>query len=167
MSDNVTEENQYATQRFMYEFGCFVAFWGNFEMYMEVVIWKLSEREPIENCRQINKKTAGQKCKELRRLLKSAGRQGVIDALERVFEVAERNHWIHGVILNPNGDFSRLTRFRVHCGKVTNTDIDLGKPFKEFYQAYGTFEKVVESTLGISISVCNDYIDSCQQSDTD
>ena len=56
-------------QRFMFEYGCFIAFWGNFEMYMEVVIWCLSNDDPIENCHKINKKTAGTKRKVLCRLL--------------------------------------------------------------------------------------------------
>ena len=35
-------------QRFMYEYGCFIVFWGNFEIYMETVIWRLSNDDPIE-----------------------------------------------------------------------------------------------------------------------
>ena len=172
MSDNVTEGNKSTllsqlppAQRFMYEYGCFVTFWGNFEMLMEVVIWKLSGRNAIDNCHKINKnkKTAGLKRDELRRLLKSAGQQDVIDALDRVFKKAERNDWIHGVILNPDGNFSRFTRFRVHYNKntfaVKNCPVNLTKsPFDKFYQVCDDFEKIVERTFGISRSVYNDYI---------
>ena len=138
-------------------------------MYMEVVIWHLSNDNPIENCRKINIKTAGGKRKILSCLFRNAGKQDVISALDRVFDVAERNDWIHGHILNPNGDFSRLTRFRVHHDKdpilVENTPMDLDiSPFDEFYEAYKEFESIVESTLGVSVSVCNDYIIKLQQS---
>ena len=174
ISDNVTKGNQsvalsqlHPAQRFMYEFGCFVTFWGNFEMYMEVVIWRLSNDNPIENCRKINKKTAGGKCKVLRGLLQNAGKQDVIDALDQVFDVAERNDWIHGGILNPDGDFCRLTLFRVHHNKntivVKNCPVDLSKsPFDEFYQVCTDFEKIVESTFAISRSDGDDYIKKLQ-----
>ena len=158
-----------SAQRFMYEYGCFVCFWGNFEMYMEVVIWHLSNDDPIENCRKINTKTAGVKRKELRRLLCKDGRQDVIDALDQVFDVAERNDWLHGVILNPDRDYSRLTRFRVYHEKntissVENTPVDLDiSPFDEFYQAYDKFGNIVDSTFGVSISVCDDYIRKLQE----
>ena len=155
-------------QQFMYKYGCFVAFWGNFEMYMEVVIWRLSNDDPIENCRKINGKTAGVKRRKLCRLLHKAGRQDVIAALNQVFDVAERNDWIHGVILNPDGDFSRLTRFRVYHNKdpmlVENTILDLDiSRFDEFYQAYHEFENIVDSAFGVSVAVCNDYMVKLQE----
>ena len=159
-------------QRFMFEYGCFVSFWGNFEMYMEVVIWHLTNDDPIENCHKINKKTAGIKRKVLCRLLHKAGEQDVIDALDQVFDVAERNDWIHGTILNPDGDFSRLTRFRVYHDKdpilVENSILDLGiSRFDEFYPAYAKFENVIKSTLGVSVSVCDDYIKKLQEDNGD
>ena len=158
-------------QRFMFEYGCFIVFWGNFEMYMEVVIWCLSNDDPIENCHKINKKTAGTKRKVLCRLLHKGGKQDVIDALDQVFDVAERNDWIHGTILNPDGNFSRLTRFRVYHDKdpilVENSILDLGISFCEFYQAYAKFENVIESTFGVSVSVCNDYIKKLQEDNGD
>ena len=155
-------------QRFMYEYGCFVSFWGNFEMYMEVVIWHLTNDDPLENCHKINKKTAGIKRKVLCRLLHKDGEQDVIDALDQVFDVAERNDWIHGTILNPDGDFSRLTRFRVYHDKdpilVENSILDLDiSRFDEFYPAYDKFKNVIESTFGVSVSVCNDYIKKLQE----
>lgn len=159
-------------QRFMYEYGCFIAFWGNFEMYMEVVIWHLTNDDPIENCRKINPMTAKPKRKALCRLLREKDRQDVIDALDQVFDVAERNDWIHGTILNPDGNFSRFTRFRVYPNKdlilVKNSILDLDiSQFDEFYQAYGKFENVIESTFGVSVSVCNDYIKKLQEDNGD
>ena len=158
-------------QRFMYEYGCFVSFWGNFEMYMEVVIWHLTNDDPIENCRKINPMTAEPKRKALCRLLREKDRQDVIDALDKVFDVAERNNWIHGVILNPAGDFSLLIRFRVPRDKtrspiVTILDLDIS-PFDEFYQAYHEFEKIVGRSFSIDVSVCDDYIKKLQEDNGD
>ena len=158
-------------QRFMYEYGCFVSFWGNFEMYMEVVIWHLTNDDPIENCRKINPMTAEPKRKALCRLLREKDRQDVIDALDEVFDVVKRNDWIHGVILNPAGDYSRLIRFRMPRGKdslpkVTPVDLDIS-PFKGFYQAYHEFEKIVGSAFGITVSVCDDYIKKLQEDNGD
>ena len=137
-------------------------------MWRKGLTFTIQLRKSYENCRKINKKTAGGKRKALCRLLQNAGEQDVIDTLEQVFDVAERNDWIHGVILNPNGDFSRLTRFRVHHDKdpmlVENTRLDLGiSQFDEFYQAYAEFENIVDSTFGVNVSVCDDYIRKLQE----
>jgi nicotinamide mononucleotide adenylyltransferase len=93
----------------MYEYGCFAAFWSNFELAIEVGIWLYSGRAAKENCRLVNPKTAGQKKVMLENLLLDKGLKEANDALQEVFSVADRNGWIHGHILNPNQDFSRLT----------------------------------------------------------
>ena len=146
-------------ERFMYEFGCFVTWWGNFEMLMEFLIWKLRGGCAIDNCKAINRKTAGEKRRKLRKLLQKYGQNDAITALDRVFEVAERNAWIHGTILNPKGDFSVLTRFRGEPDKTPfsaelksiNMDRTL---FFDFYKAYDNFVKV----SGIDMREGNRYI---------
>ena len=150
-------------QRFMYDYGCFVSFWSNFELFMEAIIWCLGNDSPIDNCLRINKMTAGKKRDELRSLLESQGHTDIIAALDRVFCVAERNDWIHGHILNPNGDFSLLTRLRVRHNKgciiVSNEQITPSEtPFDEFYAAYGAFEHIVSNTLDVDVNVGNEYI---------
>ncbi|MDE0234480.1 MAG: hypothetical protein OXM62_05695 [bacterium] len=44
------------SQRFMYEYGCFVSFWGNFDLMIEALIWHLGSTDPITNCQGINKR---------------------------------------------------------------------------------------------------------------
>lgn len=151
-------------QRFMYEFGCFVAFWSNFELLMEVAISDLLNRDAKTNCRVVNPRTAGWKMRELVRLLSDKGRTDVIERLGTVFDIADRNSWIHGHILNPAGDFSRLTRLRIEVEgddplHVTNNAIAFDvSPFQEFYAAYAEFQQCT----GISVERCDQYIRDLQ-----
>jgi len=152
-------------QRFMYDYGCFVSFWGNFDLMMEALVWHLRNTDPITNCREINTLTSGAKHERLTELLKDVSPEAML-ALHRVFSVAERNDWIHGVVLNPRGDFSVLTRFRVRKSplKVENTPIDFGGPFQEFYEAYGLFTEAVDRLLGIDArAVCDEYLGAVQR----
>lgn len=152
-------------QRFMYEYGCFVSFWGNFDLMMEALIWHLSSTDPITNCQRINKLPSGAKHQRLTQLLMVVSPEAAT-ALDRVFDVAKRNDWVHGVVLNPGRDFSVLTRFRVHRNpfKVENTPIDFNGSFHEFYEAYGQFEQSADRALGIdTIAVCDEYIRAVQQ----
>ena len=150
----------------MYEYGCFVSFWGNFDLMMEALIWRLRSTDPITNCREINPLPNGVKRQRLTRLLKDVSPEAV-STLRHVFDVAERNDWIHGVVLNPRGDLSVLTRFRVYRNpfRVENTPIDFtASPFHEFYEAYRQFEKTVDSALGIDTkAMCNEYLIAVQQ----
>ena len=156
----MTLKDFHPAHKFMYEFGCFTAFWSNFELMMEVGIWIHTKRSAKENCKDVNlKKTAGEKKEILKKLLSKKHLMDAYSALEKVFAVADRNGWIHGHVLNPNGDFSRLTRLRVQLDgdnlKVDNTTIDVSvSPFLTFYEAFGEFE----AKSGISREKCNEYI---------
>ena len=101
-------------QRFMYEYGCFAAFWGNLDLMMEeALIWHLeSADDATTSCQNVNRLTSGEKRHRLTPLLERVSPDAV-SALDHLFDVAGRNDWIHGVVLNPHGDHSRLTRFRV------------------------------------------------------
>jgi hypothetical protein len=130
---------------------------------MEVGIWRLSGKSAKDNCKLVNLKTAGKKKAILAELLLGSGQQEVHDALQEVFSVADRNGWIHGHVLNPNGDFSRLTRLRIEKRGadliVNNSTISFDlSPFELFYEAYGKFEAKSQ----ISKGMCNEYIDSLQ-----
>jgi len=152
------------SQRFMYELGCFVAFWSNFELLMEVAIADLLARDAKTNCRLVNPWTAGRKMRELERLLSDQGRTGIVERLRAVFDIADRNSWIHGHILNPVGDFSRLTRLRIRVEpgdalRVTNETVAFDvSPFEQFYAAYQKFHQAT----GISVDRCNQYIRDLQ-----
>ena len=161
-------------QRFMYEYGCFMTFWGNFELYMETAIWHLRKKvcgeqiSRLSNCREINTKMAGCKRNRLNELLKCTGRQDAIDAVNAVFDVADRNGWVHGHILNPNYTFERFTKFRVikkkgQTAQVENKPVKLDPDsFASFYTAYLDFENMVTSAFGIGVNECNDYITKVQ-----
>ena len=151
------------SQRFLYEYGCFMTFWSNFELTMEVAIHKYLENDPKENCRRINKLTAGIKKNRLKEILDGKSEIEKLEALNNVFEVAERNDWIHGHILNPNGDFSTFTRLRVKFTsaeiQVTNNKINfVDSPFDEFYTAYENFMQKIELTK----EQCDVYITDIQ-----
>jgi hypothetical protein len=151
-------------QRFMYEYGCFASFWSNFELLMEVAIADLTQRSAKENSRIINGETAGKKKQILAALLTHADRHDVLAALQDVFDIAERNSWIHGHILNPNGDFSRLTRLRIEQNDggsfATNEEINFdSSPFEGFYEAYQEFQ----NKASITAERCNTYIRNLQR----
>ncbi|MDE2984761.1 MAG: hypothetical protein OXU69_08645, partial [Gemmatimonadota bacterium] len=135
-------------------------------IWVEALIWHLGSTDPITNCQGINKLPSGAKHKRLTELLKDLSPEAV-GALRHVFDMAERNDWVHGVVLNPRGDFSVLTRFRVHRSpfSVENIPIDFtASPFQEFYEAYRRFEKTVDSVLGIDTkAMCNEYLRAVQQ----
>lgn len=151
------------SQRFMYEYGCFVAFWSNFEMLMEVAIWKESGADAKTNCEQVNGLTAGKKRQRLSQIYQTNGATAKLAALDDLFDVAERNDWIHGHILNPNGDFSVLTRLRVKINRgvmdVSNTPIQFtANQFQPFYDAYQQFLDECD----VTIEEANQYIRDLQ-----
>lgn len=150
---------------FMYEYGCFTSFFSNFEIMMEVAIWKLEGTAAKANCITINKMTAGQKKRKLESLLQKNNMVKEIDALNKVFDSVDRNGWIHGCVLNPKGDFSILTKLRVVINgssiSVSNDQIDFdNSPFDAFYNAFGEFEEA----LKLSKIECNDYLKKIQES---
>ena len=153
----------------MYEYGCFVSFWGNFEMVIEALICHFNKTKPVTNCREVNKLPTGKKHNRLKKILRCKS-PAAVTALNRVVDVAERNDWVHGVVLNPRGDFSKLTRFRAHHKespfRVDNTPIDLSdSPFKEFYEAYEQFEQTLNSALGRDIkAMVDEYLIAVQDS---
>lgn len=150
---------------FMYEYGCFVAFWSNFELQMEVAIFELSGRPAKDVCKEINPMTAGGKRKILQGLLLRNDKRDLLDALDAVFNVADRNSWLHGHILNPNGDFSLLRRLRIERNGndlvVKNSDISFEtSPFTAFYEAFGDFAL----QFGLTKGRCNNYIRQLMES---
>lgn len=150
-------------QKFLYYYGSFMAFWSNFEMMMEIAIFKENDLTEKENCKLINRLTAGQKKNKLTEILSSNGDNEKLEALNEVFDVADRNGWVHGLILNPYGNFTKLTRLRTRIVdgelEVTNNRIDFNDdPFSEFYPKWEIFMQV----MGISIEEGDDYINKIQ-----
>jgi len=144
-------------QKFMYEYGCFTSFWSNFDILMDVAICKFSGQDPRTYC-LLRSRTSGNKKTELEKYVTDSN---ILDKLQAVFDAAERNDWVHGHILNPNGDFSVLTRLRVDtkAGTITNTPVDfISSPFQNFYDAFGEFQEAI----GITSDEANEYIKKIQ-----
>lgn len=173
MADNAGGINNLApARRFLYEYGCFLLFWGNFEFVLEVVcllvdkpdVDSWTKEEVRANCHNINGKTAGVKKAELlKRICKSQLDYRVLqEALENVFQVAERNDWIHCTILNPLGDFSVLTRLRVtpdpfHVEIKEIVSESAITNFEWFYPAYAEFGDAILSTFGRDLKEVGSY----------
>lgn len=154
-------------QRFMYEYGAFVSLWGNFDLMMETLIWHLGNiSDPVANCKKINGLTSGRKRQCLTPLLERHASPEAVAALDHVFNVAERNDWIHGVVLNPGWDYTMMTRFRVYSQpfRVENKPITIKENmFEDFYDAFERFEHEADRALGVStVGLCNNYINSLQ-----
>lgn len=153
-------------QRFMYDYGCFMVFWSNFDVVLEVAICKAISRSPRENCSALAWLTTGQK----RAVLEGALAAHETDrraSLAAVFAAVDRNGWVHGTVLNPKGDFSQLTRLRVRKDRssgdvtVTNGPVDFStSPFDDFYPSDERFMQ----TFAISVRDCNEYIQAIQGS---
>lgn len=144
-------------QKFMYEYGCFTSFWSSLDILLDVAICKFSGQDPKTYCLS-RSLTSGQKKVELEKYIADPI---ILGKLQVVFDTAERNDWMHGHILNPNGDFSKLTRLRINTksGAVTNETINFSvSPFEGFYKAFEEFRSVI----GITVAECNDYIEKIQ-----
>lgn len=145
-------------RKFMYDYGCFTSFWSNFDILLDVAICKFGNIDPKTHCLS-RSLTSGQKKTELEKYITDPA---ILGKLQAVFDAAERNDWIHGHILNPDGDFTRLTRLRIDTKSktITNSPIVFSpSPFDGFYAAYGEFQ----AALGITIDECNDYIAKIQK----
>ena len=155
-------------QKFINQYGMFVMCWGNFEVYMEFLYWFFKGRDcraeinPLECCREFNVENTGKKCDMLTRLLKKLGRQDIIDALDKVINVADRNGWIHGHVIIPDKYFEHLTHFRAdrESGEVRVERIAPDEAvFERFYEAYDEFEEMILGSYGISWEYCSMYLD--------
>jgi hypothetical protein len=147
--------------KFLYEYGCFTTFWSSFDLMMDIAICKLKSQQPKAYCLSGKYKASGDKKRELETLLIALNDTNSLQKLQAVFDAAERNDWIHGHILNPHGDFTKLTRLRIDTKnkKITNLTIDLtSNPFEQFYAAYAEFE----SAICITKSECDQYITQLQ-----
>ncbi len=131
---------------------------------MEVAIFRLSNDSEKENCQKINKLTAGVKKNRLSNLLIENGLTDANNALGEFFEVAERNNWVHGHILNPNGDFSKLTRLRITTDDagivVNNIPVTYDHTsFEEFYESWEKFRQ----EFNLEKAECDQYILKIQE----
>ena len=92
----------------------------------------------------------GKNVHELKYLLRHAKRQEVVDLMDRVYEVADRNEWIHSVMLSITVGEDLKYLFRLRVDKEGNkwlhfkgVDLDTS-PFMNFHEALAKFEEIIE-----------------------
>ena len=152
---------------FAIQYGAFLTIWGYFEMQIEVLIWHLSKKvernlSPLANCAKINFLTSHFKCDKLKTLLRETSHQEVLDAMEKAYNIADRNGWIHGHIMQHGEKHDRIARFRY----VKNQGLDYKElspdtyPYYEFSNALEEFGRVIEKAFGIDEGVINYYMRS-------
>ncbi len=156
-------------QKFMTQYGMFVTCWSNFEVYLEVLYLRFKELDCskkipyLDTCREINVLDFRGKFTMLTDLLRKLGKQDIIDAVDKVVDVANRNTWIHSHVISPDENFKSLTRFRVDrkTKRVQVEPIDIDEsPFKMFYEAYGEFEETVLRLSNLNWEMCSMYLDT-------
>ncbi len=155
---------------FTYEYGRFLMAWGHFEIRSECLIWYLRKRvlreaiSALRNCREINPLPMKAKRKKLRNLLLRAEQPDVLKVVERMYENADRNGWVHGHIMLDDGNSKNVTRFRLdmvghlHYTRVVPPSIEGHTlPFDQFHEDLKEFVKISEETANVTTSKVNFY----------
>ena len=167
MPTNKGQDNrQDQIDRFVISYGAFVLLWSRFEYSMEVLIWETKtvflkqNTNRLDNCREINTLTAGEKIRKLVSLLRKAQRQDLIDVVNKVYRAADRNGWIHSRVFSTGYTTDILVRFRVDKQKRVHYDVlDIYKShFKAFGDAMKELEEIVKKVFGFDLLYEDDYI---------
>ena len=165
------------TQRFIFEYGRFIILWNDFDLLLEVLIWHLrtevfDERTSYSTFyREVNSMRMWEKRSEVVHLLRRANKQDIIQSVNKVYDVADRNGWVHGVIVSieqliPNGllRFNPKNDERRHPD-ITNVKLD-ALPFEKFSEALGQFENLVREEFEITAQTCFSYLISAAEENT-
>jgi len=106
--------------RFTYDFGRFVLDWNSFQFYIDALVWHIRTEflnEKIScynNFREMRQLQSWEKRKVFLSYLRRIGRQEVMKAAKEVYEIAERNEWIHGVVIHFTGLESGIITIRMN-----------------------------------------------------
>ncbi len=165
-------------ERFIYEYGRFILEWNALEFYIEALVWYIRSKRLhqgvscTQNFREINKLSPSKKRGTLMDYLKRIRERDVLTALNEVFDVAERNNWIHALVfpikekeggeyeddtwlwyrLDNAGDRPKLLQLTESYGG--------GSPFVEFYEAWNKFRSAAERSFGFLVDVADYYLDA-------
>ena len=158
-----------AEERFIYEYGRFILTWNFFEFYVEALVWyfrtKYLHEDLIstQNFREINHLSTTRKRYTCMSYLKRSRRKDVIAALEKVYDVAERNKWVHGMVIpdryvDEDGE-KRVTLYRFNMVNNRPQTVILaeanvfGSPFEEFHEAWTSFRSMAQSAYNIPTEI--------------
>ncbi len=157
-------------QQFIFDYGLFLIEWNDFDILLEALIYHLRTKilnERISysrNYRDVNSMQVREKRSELKYLLRYAKRHDVIEAIEKVYDVAERNEWVHGKILyfqlssladavirfNPDKPERRFPQ-------AVTVPLD-SLPFAEFREAYNECWTVISQVFDFDGNTCVNYL---------
>ena len=165
--------------RFFYEYGRFIIEWNSFEFYVEALIWYVrakrlhNELSCTQNFREINHLPPNSKRGTLTEYLRRINEREVLDALNDVYDVAERNKWVHGLVLpikeKEGGEYEEDTWLLYRLNKVKDRPILVhvtesspdGDVFVEFHETWTCFRSKAEHAFGFLTNVA-DYTISLQ-----
>ena len=157
-------------QRFIFDYGLFLLDWNDFDVVLEVLIWHLRTKVLNErisysrNYRDVNSMQVREKRSELRYLLRYAKRNDVIEAIDKVYDVADRNEWIHGKIFYFPMSLldDRVIRFNPdkperRSPRRETVPLD-SSAFEDFREAYNEFLTVINQAFDFEGTWCLDYL---------
>ena len=161
-----------ANEIFFLSYGSFLTLWNMFELRMEFLIWHIRSEVcnekiyPLENCLQVNPLKTDRRMNNLRELLKKAKQDDVLNALEEVCAIAERDDWIHGHIIRRKGSNpEKLARFKVVYNKEQKNMRaeckffdDFKSPFGEFTDTLQKFYSTAEKAFNLQSDAHDDYL---------
>lgn len=163
-------------ERFIYEYGLFVLEWNAFELYVEALIWYVRSKRLkegvncIQNFRKINQLSPNKKRSALIDCLRRINESDVLDAVNKAYDVAERNQWIHGLVIpikvKEGEEHEEDTWLLYRFNKVKNrpkfvriTESDHGdRLFVEFHEAWRGLKSAAERAFGFLMDVADYYL---------
>ena len=157
-------------QKFIFDYGLFLLEWNDFDILLEVLIYHLrtkvlNERISLSrNYRDVNSMQVREKRSELKYLLQYAKRHDVMEAIEKVYDVADRNEWVHGKMLyfQLPSLADRVIRFNPEqpdrrYAKTVNVSLD-SIPFTDFREAYDECSTVICRAFEFDGNTCLKYL---------
>lgn len=163
-------------ERFIYEYGRFILEWNALEFYIEALVWYIRSKRLhqgvscTQNFHEINELSPNRKRGTLMEYLKRIRERDLLTALNEVFDVAERNNWIHALVFSikekEGGEYEDDTWLWYRLNKVGDRPKLLqltesyggGSPFVEFHEAWNRFRSAAERSFGFLVDVADYYL---------
>lgn len=160
-------------QKFIFEYGFFLLTWNRFEYLVEALIWYLEtkvlgkDKSALDYYRETRTMESWRKRSRVEHLLRYTKQRDVYDAVVKIYEVADRNGWVHDLILalrwssDRSGDDVHIARLTAEKGRegISGKPVDLNSPFKVLHDAVKEFEDSVEKAFD-STDLGVDYLNA-------